>query len=234
MPSVKSLWKNRQLRTTLLGLVVALVVLGFLGWLTWPFISAFEDLDSVKEFVRDAGPWGPVVFVFMQILQVVFAPVPGQVVGFVGGFLFGTLWGTALSMIGTTLGFAIVFTLSRKLGRPFVEYFVSQKNLKKFDYLAATKGIWILIVAFLLPIIPDAMTGYIAGLSTIRIRVLLLISFIGRLPGIFILSYVGGEAANANYTFAAVVVGLFTIGIGLAYLQRDRLQRLAKRFTKKN
>lgn len=229
----KSLWDNRQLRLTIIALAATIVLLASLAYLAWPYLSALEDLDSAKELIENAGPWGPVIFAALQAAQVVFAPLPGHIAGFVGGLLFGTWWGVVYSIIGTTVGFAIVFVLARQLGRPLVEHFVSDKNLKKFDYLAHTKGAWILFVLFLLPAIPEAVLGYIAGLSPVRIRLLLMVSVLGRLPGVIMLSYAGGETANANYVFVSVLIVTFVIVAGVAYLKRDKLERFAERLATK-
>jgi uncharacterized membrane protein YdjX (TVP38/TMEM64 family) len=229
-----SVLKNRQLKVTLILLLLFVALLSVLAYIFWPYLLAYGDLERIKELVDSAGPWGPAVFLVMQVAQVVFAPVPGQVTGFVGGLLFGTYIGTLLSMIGTTIGFAIVFTLARKLGRPFVEYFISKKNLEKFDYLSKTKGVWVIFLIFLLPVVPDALAGYAVGLTAIKIRVLLAISVLGRLPGIFLLSFAGSETANANYL---LVGGLFVGSViiaGAAYLWRNQIENFFQRFAKKN
>jgi uncharacterized membrane protein YdjX (TVP38/TMEM64 family) len=73
-----------------------------------PLLSVFSDSQKAEQLVKDAGPWGPVVFILMQIGQVFFAPIPGQVTGFLGGYLFGTVLGTVYSMIGAAIGFTVV------------------------------------------------------------------------------------------------------------------------------
>jgi uncharacterized membrane protein YdjX (TVP38/TMEM64 family) len=45
----------------------------------------FEKSKSVvKDFFDSFGAWGQVVFIGVQILQVFFAPIPGQLTGFLG------------------------------------------------------------------------------------------------------------------------------------------------------
>ena len=46
------------------------------------FIS---DREQVKTFVYGFGTAAPLVFIGLQVLQVIFAPVPGEASGFIGG-----------------------------------------------------------------------------------------------------------------------------------------------------
>jgi uncharacterized membrane protein YdjX (TVP38/TMEM64 family) len=133
-------------------------------------------------------------------------------------------------MIGAAIGFTVVFWLSRKLGRPFVEYFVSKKILERFDYIAQTKGIFILFLIFLLPAFPDDLICYIAGLTSIRIRTLVLISLAGRLPGYLVLSYTGSGVADSNYTLTAIIFGVVMVFSAVAYWHKDRLENFVKKF----
>lgn len=225
--------KNPQLRRSFIALVAVLILMTALVIVMWPYRHMLADKEAIEQIIDDSGHWGPLIFMTMQIIQVVLAPIPGQVVYFFGGFLFGTFWGTIFSLIGTTLGFALVFVLSRRLGRPFVEYFVSKENLKKFDYISKTKGIWVLLVGFILPVIPDALLGYMAGLTVLKIRTLILISIIGRLPGILLLSLAGGRSADAQYgTVIFIVVGFAVVAV-LSYIKRDQLKHFLKQLDKK-
>src|SRR3989304_95117 len=87
----------------------------------------FRPYTNDKALPRDAkqaGPWGPLVFIGLQALQVVVAPIPGEATGVIGGYLFGTLPGLIYSTIGLTLGSCLGFGLGRWLGLPFVRRFV--------------------------------------------------------------------------------------------------------------
>lgn len=228
--------KNRRPKAALVVRAIAIVALVVgLIFLGKSLFGIFSDSERIQSLVTDAGAWGPVVFIALQVLQVLFAPIPGQVTGFAGGYLFGTFWGVVYSMIGATIGFTLIFMLARKLGRPFVERFVDKKHLDKFDYLTETKGVFILFLIFLLPAFPDDIIGYIAGLTCIPIRKLILISLAGRLPGYLVLSFSGSGAANNNIEVVAIIFGITMAISAIAYWQRSRLEEFVKRFAgKKN
>ena len=59
------------------------------------------------------GVFAPVVFIAIQALQVIIAPMPGDVTGLLGGFVFGQWLGFSYSTLGLTIGSLCAF-----LGRP--------------------------------------------------------------------------------------------------------------------
>ena len=60
------------------------------------------------------------VFMGIQILQVIFAPVPGEATGFIGGYLFGVLEGFLYSSLALAIGSWINFSIGRFLGVRYV------------------------------------------------------------------------------------------------------------------
>lgn len=194
--------------------IIAFILIGLIGgiiYLAWPFLSIFSNPEEARSLIIDAGAWGPLIFILMQVVQILIAPIPGQVVGLIGGFLFGPFLGLIYTLIGATIGFTLIFFLSRKLGRPFVERFVDKKFLNKFDHLTKEKGVMVFFFIFLLPAFPDDIISFIAGLTTIKIRTLILISLVGRLPGYVVLSLTGNGMTYENYN--PIVVTFITLAI---------------------
>ena len=50
------------------------------------------------------GNLGPVIFILLQALQVIVAPIPGEVTGVLGGFLFGEWYGLLYSLVAQAAG----------------------------------------------------------------------------------------------------------------------------------
>ena len=113
------------------GVFSLVLILFLLFLLIKPFLYLFGDLDKLKVFILDFGVFAPLVLIFLQILQVLVAPIPGQLMGLASGFIFGPFLGTVYTMLGTVIGSYIAFKLSRKLGRPFVERMINKKVLIK-------------------------------------------------------------------------------------------------------
>lgn len=176
------------------------------------FISSITDF--LKDYRDRLGPLAPVVFIALQVLQVLIAPIPGQLTGVIGGNLFGAFWGTVYSLIGLTIGSFLAIWLARAFGRRFVERFVKPDDLAKFDHLAEKSGLPVFFLIFLLPALPDDAICFIAGLTKLPIPALVLMAFLGRLPGLLFLSLAGEQIESFAWLIVAVIVvfaGLFII-----------------------
>lgn len=213
---------NRTIKFVIFVLVM--IAIGVLFWN--PLMTLFSNLDKLKEFILGFGVFSPIVFIILIILQVLIAPIPGQAAGFASGYLFGTVLGTIYSMIGLIIGSYIAFSLSRKFGRPFVEKVVNQKTLNRFDKLCLKGGIFALFLIYLLPALPDDAICYIAGLTKIRIRHLMIISAIGRFPGFLVLNLVGDGIASYNPKFSILLFNILMVVSIFVFLYRTSIENL--------
>jgi uncharacterized membrane protein YdjX (TVP38/TMEM64 family) len=207
-----------------LGLLL-LVVVAFALW-RWgaPIIDFFQDQEKVRDWLAQFGALGPLVSIVLNTLQVLFAPIPGQVVGLANGYLYGVFWGTVYSFIGVMLGTAIAMGLGRVLGRPVVERFVSPQHLDRWDDLAAKRGPVFLFLVFLLPLFPDDIVAFAVGLSPLSIPYMLLLAAVGRLPGLVVGSWIGANATSLSPVGWAIV-GLGTLALAVVVLcYRDQLE----------
>ena len=207
----RPLWPVALGVLALVAVVVAVLVFGR------QLLPLFSDPATARETIGGLGAWAPLAFMGMQVAQVVIAPLPGQVTGLIGGFLFGPWLGLLYTLIGAFLGFWLVFALARKLGRPFVERFVKPETLAKFDSLLTRGGPFVLFLIYLLPAFPDDIISFVAGLTRIPMRTLLIVSLAGRLPGYLLLSFAGegltGENMNPIVVGGGVLVALAILAV---------------------
>lgn len=213
--------RDRVRALVALAAVVGAFAVG--GLLFARLVPAGADPAAVREWVRSFGGLAPVAFVSLQALQVVVAPVPGQVLGFAGGYLFGSVWGTALSVTGATIGSVVVFVLARRLGRPFVEDVLEPAVLAEFDDVVANDGRVALFAVFLVPGLPDDAICLVAGVTRIPIWQLTVVGVLGRLPGYFLVAYAGERAANEAFGETALVLAALAALSVVVYWQRDAL-----------
>ena len=216
----------------------ALALITFFGVGTWLFFHydlhvLFSDRERAVEMITSHDPYDEIIFIALQILQVVFAPIPGEASGFIGGYLYGPLLGTIYSTIGLTLGSWIAFLLAHVFGLPLVERIVKPETLRKYDYVLEHKGVFIVFFLFLIPGIPKDFLCYVLGLSHMRLWTFLIISTVGRLFGTIMLSAFGSFARNNHFiplVALLVITGLFLI---VAYFYREKwLAKLRERATK--
>nr|WP_264474952.1 TVP38/TMEM64 family protein [Salinirubrum litoreum] len=204
---------------------VGLLVVLFAGATLALRVVAPELLDpsALRAFVLGFGSLAPVVFVLLQATQVVVAPIPGQIVGLVGGYLFGPVWGTVYSLLGVALGSTVVFVLSRRYGRPYVERMIVPETVAEFDDLVDSAGLPGLFLVFLIPGLPDDAVCFLAGLTRIPIRRLVAVAVVGRAPGFLLVAVAGADLAAGRATAALWLLGAVSVVSLFSYLYRDRI-----------
>jgi uncharacterized membrane protein YdjX (TVP38/TMEM64 family) len=217
------------------GILFPLFILGvlaaaFLARDTW--MELFSSRSGVQEWVAQYGVWAPLVYVAVQVFQVVIFVVPGEVVQIAGGYLFGIPLGALYSVVGIAIGSSVDFYMGRLFGRAFVEGVFGEKRVSQFDSLAekphARTAFFLL---FVIPGIPKDVLVYVAGLSRLRFGAFLLVSVGGRLPGILGSAVIGASAAEGRYVLAGVVFGISVALFVLGVIFRQQLRRLAERWS---
>ncbi|HXG50155.1 MAG TPA: VTT domain-containing protein [candidate division Zixibacteria bacterium] len=192
------------------------------------FEGIYSSKDKLGKFLESLGPYSPAVFVIFQALQVIAAPFPGELTGAVGGYLYGKTIGLLLSTVGLTLGSWVAFELANILGRPFVERFVTQEVLHKFDFLTTNTGAAICFLLFLLPGFPKDYLCYLLGLSRMKLSTFLIVSTVGRLPGTYMLTVQGASLRNQEYLLAGIFAVSAAALLLFAYLYRAQIYRWIK------
>ena len=189
-------------------------------------IQFFLNKKRMAQYLNSLGPWSVVVFVLLQVAQVVAAPIPGEVTGFLGGYLFGKFFGVVLSTIGLTLGSYLAFVLARTFGRPLIEKFIPKSTIQRFDYLLHHKAAFLVFLLFLIPGFPKDWLCYILGLGHLTTTEFLVIGGTGRLFGTILLTLGGSYLRHHQYIrfYILVGIGISVVIVALAY--RDKLDRV--------
>lgn len=106
------LWEGAPIRFcgisiyNLIVLVVFIALLGgILGAVYGPgILKLAKEPDVFLEFIAGLGPWGgALVFVGIQVLQIIVPPIPGELVQIAAGYIFGPLLGTVYLLLGALL-----------------------------------------------------------------------------------------------------------------------------------
>lgn len=176
--------KNRALaekyrKIVQIGAVIGLILTVLIGiWIVCGTYFKPEDQGGLfSVHLRQLGIFGPILFIIIQIIQVVFPIIPGGAVSVSGNFVFGPMWGFIYNYIGIFIGSMIAFQLARKYGEFFVKCFISDETYDK--YIGWThrgnRFAWILGILFFLPAAPDDILCMIAGLTKMKFRNFILI-----------------------------------------------------------
>jgi uncharacterized membrane protein YdjX (TVP38/TMEM64 family) len=219
--------------------ILAFIVILFVGALVMFFsqegllvriIANLKDFKNQGDLLRSEilayGPKAPLFFIALQVLQVIFAPIPGEASGLVGGYLFGTWPCFLYSTIGLTIGSAIAFGAGRLLRAFFTEKFRHTQFYQRFNHLVDKNDYLIPFVLFVVPGFPKDSLSYLLGMSAMPLPAFLFITTVGRMPGTLLLSANGAKAYSSDYLQLAILVIVSLALVIPAMLYRHRLHEI--------
>lgn len=154
-------------------------------------------VGKLDVLVQAAGPLGPVLFIFVYTLGVLFLPATPFTIA--GAFIFGKFHGMLYNLAADALGASISFYLGRYFLHGVARGFL-ETRMPWLDRKAAEDGF---SVIFYLRIFwfPFIVLNYAAGATRIRFRDYLLGTVLGLLPPVFIFTYFVGAMKEVLATY---------------------------------
>ena len=152
-------------------------------------IKKITSIEALRDYISEFGNMAVFLFILFSFLQVIILPVPGSVTVAAGVALFGPLKCSIFSFIGITLGSIVAFTIGRVVGEKAVRWIVGEETLKKWLQKLKGKDYLILSIMFLLPLFPDDVLCFVAGLSSMTWTYFIVMIVITRVTSILATSY---------------------------------------------
>ena len=230
--------KNRKRRNAILMIAVAAIIALIIFLLTDKG-KAFWSLsqlsgEDLRVYIESKGKWGPAVFFLLAYLQVVIAPIPGQVVYFAGGMLFGTWGGFFISHAATVLASLTAYALGKAFGVPLADKLAGKDKTKKIvDYVKRNGPIFFLL-AFVIPGLPDDLLCYIAGIVNLPFGIFFFLASIARIPSTFSLSLLGNGVLKWSSGQTIIVIGILAVFITLVIIFRNGITRFLNKMVRAN
>ena len=214
----------------IIGGAIIATLIASCGWLVLTNAPAYQflvrlyvDKRFLKHTLREWGVLAPVIFIGLQALQVIVAPIPGELSGILGGYLFGQWVGLLYSTIGLVLGSVTAFAVGRWLGARYVQKLVSPDIWRKMGFIVEAEGAILCFIIFLIPGLPKDMACYLFGLSPMPFWIFAVVSTLGRIPDTWVLSAQGAHTASGDYR-AVVFLTAIVVAVALPlYYYRTRL-----------
>lgn len=172
--------------------------------------------EHLRELILSKGAFAPLIFIAIQALQVLIAPIPGEASGILGGYLFGALPALIYSSIGLTIGSMLAFLVGRLLSDLVRRRLEHAAIYKRFNHLVSKGDFVIPFVLFLLPGFPKDSLAYLLGLSHMPMPVFFFITAVGRIPGTLLLSLQGADIFAGNYARLLLLLAISSL-IALPY-----------------
>lgn len=202
----------------LLPLLILLIGLGLffafdLGhYLSWEALQ--EHQDWLLDQVAAHGFLANVIFIAIYAVAIAFSVPGGLLMTIVGGFLFGTTAAAVSVIVGATLGAVCVFLAARYA---LYEYLHAKAGpaLLKMEQGFKENALSYLLVLRLVPLFPFWLVNLVPGLLDVPLRIFVIATLIGIIPGTFVFASVGnglgeilaaGETPDVSVIFEAHVL----------------------------
>lgn len=182
-----------------------------------------KNIDELRDRILSYGALAPVLYIALQIMQVLLAPIPGEASGFLGGYLFGGFNAFVYSTIGLSIGSGLAFAFARMMSDNLRRRFHQSRVYQRFNKLLYRNAFVVPFILFLFPGFPKDSLSYILGLSLMPWRIFLFIAIVGRMPGTLLLSYQGAQVYEKDFLTLGILL-LASVAISLPfYLYRRRI-----------
>jgi len=181
-------------------------------------------MNNFRAFIHSTGHWGPVMFILFQILQIVVAPIPGEVVQVAGGYIYGVTLGSLYTTIGLIIGSAIAFYFTRFIGRDYISKLLQKKKYKWMSLIQDEKKFSIfLFIFFVIPGLPKDLLVFVAALTSMSSLRFFTILIVGRLPWIIASAALGSTIHMQQYSITIIISVIAVIGFILGYIYKDKM-----------
>ena len=198
--------------------VIAVVILAVIGAVIyfWPYISSLQEEENQKIFqdwVRSFGPWGVIILLVIQVLQIILFFIPGEVIEFSSGLLYGILGGYLICIAGQILAILLTYFLVMIFGKALVDKMVDKETMDKVEE-RHTRAEVLLFFCLLIPGIPKDVFNFVAPYCKVPMWKYIIITLIARFPTVFSSILMGAAILNGEFNLSLIVLIVSaTVGI---------------------
>lgn len=214
----------------LIGLLVFFIVVVAIALALMPYFKEIFEPGGVERVIseiQNQGPFGVLLLFALQLVQIIVAFIPGEVVQIAAGMLYGPIGGAVIVLIGCVISSSLIFQLVHRLGAPFVRSMVSDKYLDKFrNFERSGKLNVVVFILFLIPGLPKDVFTYLVPLTDMRMRTFLLLTTIGRTPGVLVSTYAASGLANGDTTTSIIIFAVAAAIALVGILLRNKIMHL--------
>ncbi|AKT43752.1 uncharacterized protein CMC5_079880 [Chondromyces crocatus] len=215
----------RSLRSARLGAIV-LVLLTLAGAYHLGFFARVAEPKILAETLVEMGAWGHLVFILAYTVLQPFG-VPGTIFIVAAPLIWP--WPTAftLSMIGTMAASVVGFSFARFVAKDWVSARIPDR-FRKYDASLERSAFQTVVVLRLILWMPQALHAFF-GVSKVGFWTHFWGSFVGYVPPLLLVSYLGSEMFDASGRIQPgawpILAGLLVASLLIAVLARAHGRR---------
>ncbi len=164
----------------ILKILTVVITLAFLGVIVYGLnATIFHDNETLADYIDGFGILAPIIFIIIQVIQVVLPIIPGGVSSLAGVLAFGPVYGFIYNYIGIVVGSIAAFYIARSLGVKIIKAFFDEKKADKYlNYISQDKFYLLFVIAMFLPGLPDDLICFVAGTSKMNFKRFLIVILI--------------------------------------------------------
>lgn len=162
---------------SMLGLILTA---GFMYW-AWKQ-GIITSQENMQKFIMGFGTAAGIIFVLIQIIQVIIPVIPGGVSCVAGVIVFGAGMGFVYNYVGICIGSILVFLIAKRYGRPLMVKMFDKKLIDKYESWTEKNGRFtkLFALAIFLPVAPDDFLCYLAGTTRMKLKTFTAVILLGK------------------------------------------------------
>lgn len=166
------------------------------------------------------------VLVCLSALVALFPVIPYKLVIAALGFSFGTFWAAAVSWLGTMIAGSVIYALSRTVLREQARTYLNKFGmLQSFTAWVEAHPFMSVAAGRLIPVLPQMAVNVFAGVASIPFWTYTAASGLGKLPGILVYAFLGGNGTKHPLGSVLVFAG-YVLLLGLMLLLYRKRKKL--------
>lgn len=162
---------------SMLGLILTA---GFMYW-AWKQ-GILTSQENMQKFIMEFGTAAGIIFVLIQIIQVIIPVIPGGVSCVAGVIVFGAGMGFVYNYVGICIGSILVFLIAKRYGRALMVKMFDKKLIDKYESWTEKNGRFtkLFALAIFLPVAPDDFLCYLAGTTRMKLKTFTAVILLGK------------------------------------------------------
>ena len=162
---------------SMLGLILTA---GFMYW-AWKQ-GILTSQENMQKFIMGFGTAAGIIFVLIQIIQVIIPVIPCGVSCVAGVIVFGAGMGFVYNYVGICIGSILVFLIAKRYGRPLMVKMFDKKLIDKYESWTEKNGRFtkLFALAIFLPVAPDDFLCSLAGTTRMKLKTFTAVILLGK------------------------------------------------------
>ncbi len=167
-------------------------------------VIAAGDLAGIREWIRSAGYWGPVILIALMSLQMFLLVVPSWLLMIAAVLVYGPWAGGALAVLAIVIAAAVGYAIGRIAGQPTIDALLGDQTQAWVHRQTDHYGLWAVVITRLNPLLSNDAISILAGAVRLRFPQFMLATLAGIVPLAIATAVLGAQAKDAKTMLVAM------------------------------